>query len=39
MVEVAELMPALDEAAHDWHDLAVGESLTFDWPWTERAQR
>jgi hypothetical protein len=37
--EVAGLMPALDEAAHDWHDLAVGGSLTFDWPWPERSPR
>jgi hypothetical protein len=39
MAEVEGLVPALDEAAHDWHGLAVGESLTFDWPWPERARR
>ena len=35
MIEVEALLPALDEAAHAWHALAVGESLTIDWPWPE----
>jgi hypothetical protein len=39
MAEVEGLLPALDEAAHDWHGLALGESLTLDWPWPERARR
>lgn len=39
MVEVEALLPALDDAAHAWHVLAVGESLTLDWPWPERAPR
>jgi hypothetical protein len=33
---LAALMPALDEAARAWHELPVGQSLTFDWPWPER---
>ena len=39
MIVVEALLPALDDAAHDWHALSVGESLTFDWPWPERASR
>lgn len=39
MSEVEALMPAVDEAAHAWHALLVGESLTFLWPWPERASR
>ena len=36
MTEVEALLPALDDAAHDWHALSVGESLTLEWPWSER---
>jgi hypothetical protein len=39
MIEVDGLLPALDDAAHDWHALSVGECLTLDWPWPERATR
>jgi hypothetical protein len=30
------LMPTTDEATARWHALAIGESMTLDWPDTER---
>ncbi|HEU5456193.1 MAG TPA: hypothetical protein VFU85_10975 [Nocardioides sp.] len=39
MTEVEALLPALDDAAHTWHALSIGESLTFTWPWPERASK
>jgi hypothetical protein len=37
MIAVEALMPELDAAAQGWHALRVGESVTLDWPWPERA--
>ncbi|WP_344866981.1 hypothetical protein [Planomonospora alba] len=34
--EVVGILGRLDESASRWHALAVGESLTLDWPWPER---
>ena len=39
VTEVDALMPALDVAAHDWHALPVGGSVTLGWPWPEHASR
>jgi hypothetical protein len=39
VIEVEALLPALDDAAHDWHALSVGESVTLAWPWPERATK
>ncbi|GAA3141267.1 hypothetical protein GCM10010466_35350 [Planomonospora alba] len=32
----AGILDRLDESASRWHALAVGQSLTLDWPWPER---
>lgn len=37
--DVQAMMPVLEDAAEAWHALAVGESLTFEWAWTERVSR
>lgn len=34
--ELDEVVDRLDEVAHPWRALDVGESLVFDWPWPER---
>lgn len=34
--ELDEAVDRLDEVAHRWRALGVGESLTLDWPWPER---
>ncbi|MDT0446731.1 hypothetical protein [Streptomyces johnsoniae] len=34
--DVIGVLDRLDESAHRWHSLAVGEPLTLTWPWPER---